>query len=63
MKLQSLGFVPSKRDMSLFFYRKGKHVIYMLVYVDDIIVASSFLEAIDALLHDLKEEFAIKDLG
>jgi histone deacetylase 1/2 len=39
--LQSLGFVPSKADTSLFFYRKGNHVIFMFVYVDDIIVASS----------------------
>jgi histone deacetylase 1/2 len=35
----------------------------MLVYVDDIIVASSSQEAVDALLRDLKEEFAIKDHG
>jgi histone deacetylase 1/2 len=35
----------------------------MLVYVDDIIVASSSQEAIDALLKDLKTDFAIKDLG
>jgi len=62
-KLQSLGFIPSKGDTSLFFYRKGDHVIYMLVYVDDIIVASSSQEAIDALLKDLKTDFAIKDLG
>ena len=34
----------------------------MLVYVDDIIVASSSQEAVDALLRDL-EDFAIKDLG
>ena len=31
--------------------------------VDDIIVASSSQETVDALLRDLKEEFAIKDLG
>jgi len=49
-KLQSLGFVPSKTDTSLFFYRKGNHVIFMLVYVDDIIVASSSQEAVNALL-------------
>jgi len=35
----------------------------MLVYVDDIIVASSSQEAIAALLQELEKEFAIKDLG
>ena len=62
-KLQSLSFVPSKADTSLFFYKKGNYVIFMLVYVDDIIVASSSQEAVDALLRDLEKEFAIKDLG
>jgi histone deacetylase 1/2 len=61
--LQSLGFVPSKADTSLFFYKKGNYVIFMLVYVDDIIVASSSQEAVDALLRDLEKDFAIKDLG
>jgi histone deacetylase 1/2 len=49
-KLQSLGFVPSKADTSLFFCKKGNHVIFRLVYVDDIIVASSSQDAVDALL-------------
>jgi histone deacetylase 1/2 len=62
-KLQSLGFIPSKADTSLFFYRKGNHVIFMLVYVDDIIVASSSHKVVSALLHDLEKDFAIKDLG
>jgi histone deacetylase 1/2 len=62
-KLQSLGFVPSKADTSLLFYRKGNYVIYMLVYVDDIIVVSSSQEAVKALLRDLEKDFAIKDLG
>jgi histone deacetylase 1/2 len=35
----------------------------MLVYFDDIIVASSSQEAVDALLRDLEKDFAIKDLG
>jgi hypothetical protein len=34
-----------------------------LVYVDDIIVASSSQQAADALLKDLQSEFAFKDLG
>jgi hypothetical protein len=61
--LQSLGFVPSKADILLFIYRKGSIIIYFLVYVDDIIVTRSSPEAIDALLADLKSDFAIKDIG
>lgn len=62
-KLQALGFVPSKADISLFFFNKGKHRIFVLVYVDDIIVASSSQEATNALIKDLEQEFALKDLG
>jgi hypothetical protein len=58
-----LGFVPSKVDISLFFYIKASVVIYVLVYVDDIIVASSSSRVVEALLADLKSEFALKDLG
>jgi hypothetical protein len=56
------GFIPSKADTSLFYYNKGRYNIYILVYVDDIIVASSSPEATEALLRDL-QEFALKDLG
>jgi histone deacetylase 1/2 len=35
----------------------------MLIYVDDIIVASSSQSATDALLRDLSKKFALKDLG
>jgi hypothetical protein len=37
--------------------------LFVLVYVDDIIVASSSQEATEALLKDLQQEFALKDLG
>lgn len=37
--------------------------MFVLVYVDDIIVASSSSQATDALLKDLQAEFALKDLG
>jgi histone deacetylase 1/2 len=62
-KLMQLGFTPSKGDTSLFYYNKGKHIIFVLVYVDDIIVASSTPEATSALLKDLEKDFALKDLG
>jgi hypothetical protein len=57
-----LGFVPSKGDTSLFFYSKSI-TMFVLVYVDDIIVASSSLDATTTLLCDLEQEFALKDLG
>jgi histone deacetylase 1/2 len=62
-KLQSLGFSASKADTSLFFYNKGGVSIFMLIYVDDIVVASSSEKAVNALLHDLGMDFALKDLG
>jgi histone deacetylase 1/2 len=62
-KLEALGFVPSKADTSLFYYRRGKLVMFVLVYVDDIIVVSSSHEATGALIKDLEQEFALKDLG
>ena len=62
-KLQTLGFVPSKSDTSLFIYNRSNTSIFVLIYVDDIIVTSSSDEAITGLLKDLSAEFALKDLG
>jgi histone deacetylase 1/2 len=62
-KLISLGFKPLRADTSLFYYSKGGHTLFVLVYVDDIIVASSSLEGTKALLSDLQKDFALKDLG
>ena len=62
-QLRCLGFVASKADTSLFIYNKANTVIFVLIYVDDIIVASSSQNATNALLRDLSSEFALKDLG
>ena len=62
-KLQQHGFKPSKADVSLFYLNKGGVTMFLLIYVDDIIVASSSSEATAALLTDLQGEFALTDLG
>jgi len=62
-KLIELGFKASKGDTSLFFYRKGNLVMFILIYVDDIIVASSSHDGTKVLLQALRSEFALKDLG
>jgi hypothetical protein len=37
--------------------------MYLFIYVDDIIVASFTNAAVEALMNDLRSEFALKDLG
>jgi hypothetical protein len=49
-RVQALKFVPSKADTSLFYYSRGEYTIYVLVYVDDIIVASSSKSASSPLV-------------
>ena len=62
-KLLQLGFQASKADVSLFMFNKGGLQMYILIYVDDIIIMSSSSSATDCLLIQLEAEFAVKDLG
>jgi hypothetical protein len=52
-KLVALSFEASKVDTSLFFYNHGNTHIFVLVYIDDIIIANSSEHATKALLQDL----------
>jgi hypothetical protein len=63
VKLLQLGFVVSKANTALFIYIKSGLIIYLLVYVDSIIVTSSSNTTVTALLNDLWLDFALKDLG
>jgi hypothetical protein len=53
----------SMADTSLFIYNKVGIIIYLLVYVDDIVVTSFSQDAVMALLQDLRSDFALNDLG
>jgi hypothetical protein len=61
--LCEIGFTSSKADTSLFYFNKDDITMFVLVYVDDIIVASSSSRATEGLLRKLNKEFALKDLG
>ena len=39
--LLSLGFTEAKSDTSLFIYRRGTATVYLLLYVDDIVLTAS----------------------
>jgi hypothetical protein len=62
-KLLELGFHGYRLDSSLFIYNSRSLTMYILIYVDDIIITSSQLVAIDDLLHSLTHDFDVKDLG
>lgn len=61
--LLTLHFHPSKADSSLFIYRQSGIIIYVLIYVDDILVTSNCSSQIQRIISSLGKEFAIKDLG
>ena len=62
-KLISLGFKASKADTSLFDFNNNGVTVYVLMYVDDIMLASSTPQATSGLRKNLEQEFALKDLG
>ncbi|XP_026439733.1 uncharacterized protein LOC113338554 [Papaver somniferum] len=57
------GFQQSRADYSLFLYHKGAISIYVLVYVDDIIITGNNDLAINQLKHKLEAKFSLKNLG
>jgi hypothetical protein len=61
--LLSLGFAEAKSDTSLFVYRRGSDTVYLLLYVDDIILTASSTEILHRTISALRREFAMKDLG
>jgi hypothetical protein len=62
-KLCELGFQAFEADTSLFYFHHDFMSMFVLVYVDDIIVASSSKKATEQLLHKFSHEFALKDMG
>lgn len=61
--LLSLGFQGSKTDPSLFIYSSMGTMLYMLVYVDDIILTGNNSTTIDQIIKNLSHTFAVQDMG
>jgi hypothetical protein len=60
--LLSLGFVEAKADTSLFIFRRGADTVYLLLYVDDIILTASSTTLLRHTISALQREFTMKDL-
>jgi len=61
--LIQFGFVDSKANLSLFVHTDTSCIIYILVYVDDIIITGSNVVVITDIIQRLHKEFDITDLG
>jgi hypothetical protein len=61
--LLNLGFLASQVDSSLFIYHQGSIHIFILVYVDDIIITGNHHATINHLIATLQLDFAMKYLG
>jgi hypothetical protein len=61
--LTTLGFIEAKSDTSLFIFRCGSDTVYLLLYVDGIILTASSTELLRRTISALQREFAMKDLG
>ena len=57
------GFKQSRSDYSLFTKKFNQSFIALLVYVDDILIASNDVHVVEELKVFLDQEFKLKDLG
>ena len=62
-QLLHLGFVVSLANSSLFVYHLGSTILYLLLYVDDIIITGNASKQIAYLISALRATFDLKDLG
>ena len=58
-----LGFQASFTDSSLFIYQSKSTIIYLLLYVDDIIITGNNSQHVSSLIAAISSVFELKDLG
>ncbi|CAM8879806.1 unnamed protein product [Rhodiola kirilowii] len=61
--LISFGFRQSLFDYSLFILQGSDHTIFLLVYVDDIVITGTSVDVITTVKQFIHAKFKLKDLG
>jgi hypothetical protein len=60
--LLTLGFVEAKSETSLFVFRHGADMVYLLFYIDDIMLTASSTTLLQHTISTLNLEFIMKEL-
>ena len=63
MFIARIGFVNNICDSSLFIYRQGPHIAYLLLFVDDIVLTGTSSQLFIHIISVLRFEFSMSDLG
>lgn len=61
--MQIFGFNQSQADQCLFIYCTDRGTLFLIVYVDDLLITGTSEDLIRDLKHSLHSVFSIKDLG
>lgn len=58
-----IGFVSNNANICFYIKRSGSSYLYFSLYVDDNLIASDQLEAVNEIKQWLKSRFEMKDMG
>ena len=61
--LSSLGFVRSEHDYCLYTLKDKDEIIYLIIFVDDLLICCKNRNNLNHIKGMLKERFQMKDLG
>ncbi|XP_015169205.1 uncharacterized mitochondrial protein AtMg00810-like [Solanum tuberosum] len=61
--LNTIGFVKSESDASLFIFKSLAVTVYILVYVDDILITGNHPNLVAQVINSLASRFSLKNLG
>lgn len=62
-KLKELNLEPTISDPCVYRGRRGSHTLYMIIYVDDMLITSTDPNWIKSIKMELSKTFDMKDLG
>lgn len=62
-RLKEIGLTPTSGEPCLYYAERNNNILFLLLYVDDILIASNDVEWIKEIKQGIREKFEIKDLG